>query len=148
MTYSDILKISLLVYIVLLQEYLQYLFLPFHIFPSDNFTFPLISPNICSIIFLQGDDNSMESILCINIPVQMISCTDTDGKITPLRFRFRDNSGELVTVQISHVLNSEQKINKFYASFTCEAEIYGMRKAFTLFYNYSTHDWHLKKISL
>lgn len=61
----------------------------------------------------------MESILCINIPVQMISCTDTDGKITPLRFRFRDNSGELITVQINHVLNSEQKINKFYASFTC-----------------------------
>lgn len=61
----------------------------------------------------------MESILCINIPVQMISCTDTDGKITPLLFRFRDNSGELITVQINHVLNSEQKINKFYASFTC-----------------------------
>ncbi|MDE7176344.1 MAG: hypothetical protein K2O59_00845 [Lachnospiraceae bacterium] len=32
----------------------------------------------------------MESILCINIPVQMISCTDTDGKITPMRFRFKD----------------------------------------------------------
>lgn len=90
----------------------------------------------------------MESILCINIPVQMISCIDTDGKITPLRFRFRDNNGELITVQISHVLNSEQKINKFNASFTCEAEVYRMKKAFTLFYNYSTHSWHLKKISL
>lgn len=42
----------------------------------------------------------MENILCIDIPVQMISCTDTDGKITPLRFRFRDNNGEIITITI------------------------------------------------
>ena len=50
----------------------------------------------------------LESILCVNIPVQMISCTDTDGKITPMRFRFRDKTGELVTVTIEKVLSEDQ----------------------------------------
>ena len=49
----------------------------------------------------------LESILCVNIPVQMISCTDTDGKITPIRFRFRDKTGELVTVTVEKVLSEE-----------------------------------------
>lgn len=42
----------------------------------------------------------MESILCVDIPIQMISCTDTNGKITPIRFRFRDRNGELITINI------------------------------------------------
>lgn len=88
----------------------------------------------------------MESIFCINIPVQMISCTDTDGKITPMRFRFHDKDGELTTVQISHILNREQKTDRFHADFTCESEIFGMKKTFSLRYNYSDHKWSLTGI--
>lgn len=58
----------------------------------------------------------MESIFCINIPVQMISCTDTDGKITPMHFRFQDKSGNLNTIQISRILKSEQKTNHIHTS--------------------------------
>lgn len=65
----------------------------------------------------------MESIFCINIPVQMISCTDTDVKITPMRFCFQDKTGNLTTIQISRILKSEQKTNRIHASFTCEAEV-------------------------
>ena len=61
----------------------------------------------------------MESILCVDIPVQMISCTDTNGKITPMRFRFRDKTGELITVTIDKVLSEEQYKNKVGASFSC-----------------------------
>lgn len=90
----------------------------------------------------------MESIFCTNIPIQMISCTDTDGMITPLRFCFRDNTAELITVQIIHILNSEQKINKFHASFTCEAEVFGMKKLFDLHYNDSSHARSLIRVGL
>ena len=90
----------------------------------------------------------MESIFCINIPVQMIACTDTDGKITPIRFRFQDKTGNLTTIQISRILKSEQKANHFHATFTCEAEVSGLKKIFDLYYNYSDHAWSLRKISL
>lgn len=53
----------------------------------------------------------MESILCVDIPVQMISCTDTNGKITPMRFRFRDKTGELVTVTIDKILAQDQDLS-------------------------------------
>lgn len=90
----------------------------------------------------------MDSIFYMNIPIQMISCTDTNGRITPMRFRFRDKSGELTTIQISHILDSEQQNSRIHASFTCEAEVFGMKKIFTLHYNYSSHSWSLTKINL
>ena len=63
----------------------------------------------------------MESILCVNIPVQMISCTDTNGKITPIRFRFRDRNGELITVTIDKVLSEDQSRNQVGINFSCSA---------------------------
>lgn len=51
----------------------------------------------------------METILCIDTPVQMISCTDTDGKITPMRFRFRDRNGELITINIEKIVSADQE---------------------------------------
>lgn len=88
----------------------------------------------------------MESILCVDIPVQMISCTDTNGKITPMRFRFRDKTGELITVTIEKVLSEEQNKNKVGASFSCAAVVYGARKTFTLWYNYCAHEWRLSRL--
>ena len=54
----------------------------------------------------------MESILCVDIPVQMISCTDTNGKITPLRFRFKDKTGELIAIKDVNNDNDIVIINK------------------------------------
>lgn len=85
----------------------------------------------------------VESILCVNIPVQMISCTDTDGKITPIRFRFRDKGGELVTVTIEKVLSEDRDKNRVGVNFSCVATMYGVRKTFALRYNYFAHAWHL-----
>ena len=88
----------------------------------------------------------MESILCVDIPVQMISCTDTDGKITPLRFRFKDNTGELVTVTVKDVIRGEQAKSRVGASFTCSAVIRGTEKHFKLWYNYFAHEWRLSRL--
>lgn len=90
----------------------------------------------------------MESILCVDIPVQMISCTDTNGKITPMRFRFKDRTGELITVTIEKVISEDQNRNKVGANFSCSAVIYGNRKKFNLWYSYFAHEWHLSRLHI
>jgi hypothetical protein len=88
----------------------------------------------------------MESILCVNIPVQMISCTDTDGKITPLRFRFRDKDEELVTVQVDHVVSMDR--NQAGVSCICSATVYGQEKQFTLWYSFFSRTWQLSRLEV
>lgn len=88
----------------------------------------------------------VESILSVDIPIQMISCTDTNGKITPLRFRFRDRTGELITITIDKVLSDDQDRNRVGANYSCTAMVYGSRKTFTLWYNYFSHEWHLSRL--
>ena len=88
----------------------------------------------------------MESILCIDIPVQMISCTDTDGKITPLRFRFRDKNGELITITIEKILSTDQDRNRVGIHFSCTATLYGTQKKFTLWYSYASHEWRMSQL--
>ncbi len=88
----------------------------------------------------------MESILCVDIPVQMISCTDTNGKITPMRFRFRDRNGELVTINIEKVISTDQQHSSLGANFVCTASLYGIQKTFQLRYNYYAHEWRMSKI--
>lgn len=88
----------------------------------------------------------MESILCVDIPIQMISCTDTDGKITPIRFRFRDKTGEIITVTIDKILSGDQDRSRIGAHFSCTAQIYGSQKTFNLRYNYFAHEWRLSRL--
>lgn len=90
----------------------------------------------------------MESILCINIPVQMISCTDTNGKITPLRFRFRDKDGELVTITIHQILKEYQECSCAGVTYTCLAQLHGIQKTFDLRYSYYSHEWKLSRLHI
>lgn len=89
---------------------------------------------------------ALESILCVNIPVQMISCTDTNGKITPMRFRFRDKTGELVAVTIDKVLSEDQDRNRVGINYSCAATVFGSKKTFTLWYSYFAHEWHISHL--
>ncbi len=89
----------------------------------------------------------MESILCLDIPIQMISCTDTTGKITPMKFRFCDRKGEIITITIDKILSTDQEHSSLGASFVCEAPLYGMQRTFHLRYSYITHEWRMSRIS-
>ena len=88
----------------------------------------------------------MESILCVDIPVQMISCTDTNGKITPMRFRFRDRNSEIITINIDKILSTDQDHSSLGANFVCSALLYGTQKTFQLRYNYHAHEWRMSRI--
>lgn len=85
----------------------------------------------------------MESILRLEIPIQMIFCTDTDGKITPIRFRFKDKDGAIIVVNISQILSSDQERNSMAAQFVCGAEFYGRQQTFRLRYSYYAHEWKM-----
>lgn len=89
----------------------------------------------------------VESILCLDIPIQMISCTDTTGKITPMKFRFCDRKGEIITITIDKILSTDQEHSSLGASFVCEAPLYGMQRTFHLRYSYITHEWRMSRIS-
>ncbi len=88
----------------------------------------------------------MESVLCVDIPVQMISRFDTNGKITPMRFRFRDRNGEIITIRIEKVLSSDQEHSSLGANFVCSAVLYGSQRTFQLRYNYYAHEWRMSGI--
>lgn len=90
----------------------------------------------------------METILCLDIPVQMISCTDTNGKITPLRFRFRDKNGELTTVMIHQILKEHAECRAAGVTYTCLARLYGTPKTFDLRYSYYSHEWKLSRMHI
>ena len=88
----------------------------------------------------------MESLFQLNIPVQMISCTDTNGKITPMVFKFKDRSGEIITIKINQVKYAEY----IYAGarFSCNAFINDVLKSFSLWYNFTSHDWRMNGLNL
>ncbi len=88
----------------------------------------------------------MEAFLCTNIPVQMIACTDVDGRITPIRFRFTGSDGEKITINVEHVLARNQHSNKIGASFECSATLYGVERKFKLYYSNFSGTWRLDKM--
>lgn len=97
-------------------------------------------------LFYDWEGMPVESILCIDIPVQMISCTDTNGKITPMKFRFCDRNGEIVTINIDKVLSTDQEHSSLGANFVCSAPLYGTQRTFHLRYNYFAHEWRMSRI--
>ncbi len=90
----------------------------------------------------------VDSYLWLNTPIQMISCTDTDGKITPLRFRFRDRDESIVTVTIDRIISTDQGNNKIGPTFECAATVWGAEKRFNLHYSLYSGKWVMKRIGI
>lgn len=88
----------------------------------------------------------METIL--NIPIQMISACSTQGKITPLRFRYEDEEHAIKAIDIQETLcSTEINFSGIKAlSFTCKATIYERESLFELRYTFLTHTWVLFRI--
>ena len=81
----------------------------------------------------------------VNVPIQMISCCNTLGDMTPMRFRYEDDEHNIITVQVIDVL-SFKEINfsgNTELLYTCTANIYDMQHMFVLKYNIKSHRWLL-----
>lgn len=79
----------------------------------------------------------------INIPAQVISITDTDGSVTPLRVRFKDPiSGEIQTYsEISVVRRNDKQMD---VNFLCSTTQHNRENRFYVGYNYSRHVWTIQ----
>ena len=80
--------------------------------------------------------------------IEMISVCDSDGKLTPLRFRMEDESHCLQTVPIMQVLYSNpiQYAGIDAIQYLCKATLEGREKLFELRYTIKTHRWSLFRV--
>lgn len=89
----------------------------------------------------------MEDGKIVNIPVQMVSVTDRDGKITPLWFRFENEDHVIEKIDIEHVLsrNSTSIVGIHEKKFICTAVFGDIRHTFEIRYNIGTQKWQIFK---
>lgn len=79
----------------------------------------------------------------LNRPVDVISVCNADGTIKPLRFRFEDESNQLLRVDIEEVVNTRevQFVGGEATIFLCRATVGGQPWMFELKYTFRTHCW-------
>ena len=80
--------------------------------------------------------------------IKMISLSEENGVLTPLKFQMRSKEDECITVKISNILlRNEEKLagNKMFI-YRCQSEVNGILKVFELKYEVSTCKWYLYKV--
>lgn len=78
-------------------------------------------------------------------PVAAIWCTETDGKVTPIRFKYAEKDETRVTVNIDEIRS--RKAVKGGLSFTCLATAYNRQKLITLFFYTEELIWVIPRIT-
>lgn len=81
-------------------------------------------------------------------PIEMISWTETNGRVHPLRFKIENNDGEQQTCQIKRIYTTDlDRIagNKVYR-FNCEIAINALSKLCEIRYELESCKWSLFKI--
>jgi len=84
----------------------------------------------------------------ITKPIEMISWTEKDGKIHPIRFKIESSEGEQIVYKVQKVYTRDfDKIagNKVYC-FTCEIAVNNNLRICELRYNLDTCCWYLHKL--
>lgn len=80
-------------------------------------------------------------------PIKMISVTEENGILTPIKFQMKDENKELITVKIDNIcLREEEKLagNKMLI-YRCQSEINGSIKVYELKYEVPSCKWYLYK---
>ena len=79
----------------------------------------------------------------LNRPVDVISVCNADGTIKPLRFRFEDESNQLLRVDIEEVVSTRevQFVGVEATIFLCRATVGEQPWMFELKYTFRTHCW-------
>lgn len=77
-------------------------------------------------------------------PVYMVACTEADGKITPLRFKYEEKDKTRVTLNIDEI--RARKELKGRLSYTCQVTSYGQQKLVTLIFYTEQHIWVMPKV--
>ncbi len=83
----------------------------------------------------------MNDNLHLHIPIQIISCTDTDGHVHPIRFRFSDENKELLTVPVDEVVSYRTTATQLIIN--VYAPIYNRRRLIEITYSYTSRNWYI-----
>lgn len=81
-------------------------------------------------------------------PIKMISVSEFDGVLTPIKFQMKNEVKELITVKIDNiVLRDEEKLagNRMFI-YRCQSDIEGTVKIYELKYEVSSCKWYLFKM--
>lgn len=84
----------------------------------------------------------------VNIPIQLVSACSTQGNITPLWFRYENESHQVETIRIEQIVSSkeERHCGMDYIGYVCWTELEGYRHLVELRYQISSHQWKLFKL--
>lgn len=85
------------------------------------------------------------NIYYVNIPVQMICAMDTTGRISPIRFRYETEGGEIETVQVARILERDEKhfVGLREKQYICAVEMYGRQRVVEFRYHVESQRWRL-----
>ena len=81
----------------------------------------------------------------VNIPIQLLSITDRDGRITPLWFRLETEEHEIKKFRIRDIISRGEKnyVGIKEKQFVCRIEQEGMTKTLEMRYNTVTQKWRI-----
>lgn len=95
----------------------------------------------------------MEEMLCggmladgrANIPIQMMTLTDRDGRMTPLWFRLETEEHEVKLCRIEQVVSRDEKkyVGVREKQFVCKTRLGGVCKTLEMRYSVETQRWRI-----
>lgn len=80
-----------------------------------------------------------------NIPIQMMSLTDRDGKMTPLWFRLETEDHEVRLCRIEQVISRDEKkyVGVREKQFICKIRLGNVCKTLEMRYSVETQKWRI-----
>ncbi|MCX4341838.1 MAG: hypothetical protein OSJ72_19705 [Lachnospiraceae bacterium] len=80
-----------------------------------------------------------------NIPIQMMSLTDRDGKMTPLWFRLETEEHEVKLYRIEQVVSRDEKkyVGVREKQFVCRIRLGNVCKTLEMRYSVETQKWRI-----
>ena len=81
----------------------------------------------------------------VNIPIQLLSITDRDGKITPLWFRVETEEHEIKKFRIEDIISRGEKnyVGIKEKQFVCKIKQGEMSRTLEMRYNTATQKWRI-----
>lgn len=94
------------------------------------------------------EENMQEGILSdgpVNLPIQMMSLTDRDGRMTPQWFRLETEDHEIRSYQIVRVVSRAEKHDAGVKEkqFICKIKTDGISKTLEMRYNVMSQRWRI-----
>lgn len=83
----------------------------------------------------------------VNIPVQLLSVTDRDGKITPLWFKLETEEHEIKKFKIKDIVSRGEKnyVGIKEKQFVCRIAESGRNRTLEMRYNTATQKWRISR---